>query len=105
MRYADIADTNANRFRLPPSHPILAEITIDPVHWHDLQRLDANDPTIHIVGHDIPQNGTDGRPCGLRLPRSPRSSGKWLAGADGCQTTTGIGSMMEEVAACCPLSL
>ena len=57
MRYADIADTHANRFRLPPSHPVLAEITIDPMHWHDLQRLDANDPTILVVGHDIPQNG------------------------------------------------
>ena len=57
MRYADIADTEANRFRLPPSHPVLAKITIDPVHLHDLQRLDANDPTILIVGHGIPQNG------------------------------------------------
>ena len=57
MRYADIADAGAKRFRLPSSHPILAEITIDPVHWHDLQRLDADDLTIHIVGHDEPQNG------------------------------------------------
>ena len=29
----------------------------DPVHWHDLQRLDSDDLTIRIVGHDEPQDG------------------------------------------------
>ena len=57
MRYADIADVGTKRFRLPSSHPVLAEIAIDPVHWHDLQRLDVDDLTIHIVGHDEPLNG------------------------------------------------
>ena len=28
MRYRDLA---RDRFRVPPSHPILAEVTIDPV--------------------------------------------------------------------------
>ena len=55
MRYRDI--TQASRFRLPATHPILAQIVIDPVNWHDLQRLDADDLTIHIVGHDAPQDG------------------------------------------------
>lgn len=32
MRYSDI--DVSNRFRLPPSHPILAQITIDPAQWH-----------------------------------------------------------------------
>lgn len=58
MRYADIADTGANRFRLPLSHPILAAATIDPADWHDLQRLDADDLRIRIVGHDASQNGS-----------------------------------------------
>jgi hypothetical protein len=54
MKYREIT---ADRFRLPASHPILSEITIDPVNWHDLQRLDADDLTMHIVGHDAPQDG------------------------------------------------
>ena len=57
MRYRDITADMVNRFRLPPSHPILAEITIDPVDWYDLQRLEADNPATHIVGHDAPQNG------------------------------------------------
>ena len=35
MRYRDIKSTASSRFRLPASHPILAEITIDPAHWYD----------------------------------------------------------------------
>ena len=57
MRYHDITDDVSNRFQLTSSHPYLAEITIDPVNWHDLQRLDADDLTIHIVGHDAPRDG------------------------------------------------
>jgi hypothetical protein len=40
----NIEPTISNRFRLPPTHPILAEITIDPADWYDLQRLDADNP-------------------------------------------------------------
>ena len=54
MKYRDIS---TDRFRLPSSHPYLAEIVIDPVNWHDLQRFDADDLTIHIVGHDAPLDG------------------------------------------------
>ena len=56
-RYRDITADVSDRFRLPSSHPYLAEIVIDPVNWRDLQRLDADDLTIHIVGHDAPQDG------------------------------------------------
>jgi hypothetical protein len=38
---------------LPTSHPNLAAITIDPADWYDFQRLDADNPATHIVGHDI----------------------------------------------------
>ena len=55
MRYRDI--TQANRFRLPATHPILAEIVIDPANWHDLQRLDDDNPATQIVGHSAPQDG------------------------------------------------
>jgi hypothetical protein len=57
MRYRDIIADVGDRFQLPSSHPYLAEIVIDPVNWHDLQRLDANDLTIHIVCHDAPRDG------------------------------------------------
>jgi hypothetical protein len=57
VRYHEITDTGATRFRLPASHPFVAKITIDPVHWHDLQRLDADDLATHIVGRPAPQNG------------------------------------------------
>lgn len=55
MRYHDIAVSN--RFRLPPSHPILAEIAIDPVGWFDFERLHADNPATRIVAHDAPQDG------------------------------------------------
>jgi hypothetical protein len=52
MRYRDI-----NRFRLPVTHPVLAEIVIDPEDWGRLQQLDADNAATAIVGHDAPQNG------------------------------------------------
>ena len=55
MRYRDI--TQANRFRLPASHPILAEIVIDQENWYHLQRLNADNEDTHIVGHDDPGDG------------------------------------------------
>jgi hypothetical protein len=42
-----------DRFRLPPSHPILAQVDIEPADWFQFERLDADNPTTHIVGHDI----------------------------------------------------
>lgn len=41
MRYRDLA---RDRFRVPPSHPILAEVTIDPVDWFRFQQLDEDNP-------------------------------------------------------------
>lgn len=53
MRYRDSTPAVGDRFRLPPSHPILAEIVIDPADWYDFQRLDADNPATRILGHDI----------------------------------------------------
>jgi hypothetical protein len=57
MRYRDIACTSGDRFRLPPSHPILSEITLDPADWYDFQRLNADNPATIVVGHDEPLGG------------------------------------------------
>jgi hypothetical protein len=57
MRYRDITSDVGNRCRLPPSHPILARISIDPVDWQNLQRLNADNPATQIVGHDEPHDG------------------------------------------------
>jgi hypothetical protein len=57
MRYAEIADIEANRFRLPSSHPVLAEITIDPADRDRLQQLCIGNTTTRILGHDAPQAG------------------------------------------------
>lgn len=58
MRYRDIQPTASHRFRLPTSHPILAEIDIDPADWCNFQRLNEDNPATHIVGHDTPTGGT-----------------------------------------------
>jgi hypothetical protein len=54
MRYRDIS---TDRFRLPPSHPYLAEIVIDPVDWFRLERLEADTPATRILGYDEPRDG------------------------------------------------
>jgi hypothetical protein len=53
MRYREITADVGDRFQLPPSHPLLATIDIDPADWYDFQRLGAGNPATHIVGHDI----------------------------------------------------
>jgi hypothetical protein len=56
MRYDEIQPTPA-RFRLPTSHPVLAQVEIDPADWYDFQRLDADNPATHVLDHQM----TDGR--------------------------------------------
>jgi hypothetical protein len=53
MHHYDVA---GRRFRLPDSHPTLVTITIDPAHWYDLQRLDADNPDTIIIGHQDAAN-------------------------------------------------
>jgi hypothetical protein len=53
MRYREITADPSNRFQLPSSHPVLAQVDIEPADWHDFHRLDADNPATHIVGHDI----------------------------------------------------
>jgi hypothetical protein len=53
MRYHDIQSTVSNRFRVPPSHPVLAQVNIEPADRFQFERLNADSPVTHIVGHDI----------------------------------------------------
>jgi hypothetical protein len=55
MKYRDV--TASDRFRLSASHPLLAEVIIDPVNWDYLQRLNDDNPAIRILGHDAPKGG------------------------------------------------
>ena len=50
-------DNITKHFRMPKSHPVLAEITIDAMKWYRFQRLSENTPELNIVGHDDPQDG------------------------------------------------
>jgi hypothetical protein len=52
MKYREITP---DRFQLPVSHP--ATISIDPVNWHDFQRLFTDEPATRILGYDEPHDG------------------------------------------------
>lgn len=54
MKYREIT---LDSFRLPPSHPILAEIVIDPADWFQFERLNDDNPATRILGHDAPRGG------------------------------------------------
>jgi hypothetical protein len=54
MRYRDLA---RDRFRLPPSHPILLRLHLDPAQWYDFERLQSDNPAVRILGHDEPAAG------------------------------------------------
>lgn len=56
MRYRDVASAS-ERFRLPASHPVLAQVDIDPAEWFRLEQLDADNPGTQIIGHEVPQDG------------------------------------------------
>ena len=43
MRYRDLA---SDRFRLPPSHPILLRLRIDPAQWFRFERLQSDNPAV-----------------------------------------------------------
>jgi hypothetical protein len=51
MKYRDIQPTATHRFRLPTSHPVLAEVDIEPADWFDFHRLNEDNPATQIVGH------------------------------------------------------
>jgi hypothetical protein len=57
MRYRDITPRGSDRFRLPASHPILAEITLNPADWSRFQQLYSDDPATRILGHDDQKDG------------------------------------------------
>jgi hypothetical protein len=53
MRYHDIT---VGRFRLPPSHPFLAEIAINPADWPKFQQMVEDNPATKLVGRDDPRD-------------------------------------------------
>ena len=57
MRYRDIILRGSDRFRLPSSHPILAQTTIDPADWFRFRELYKDNPATRILGHDDPEDG------------------------------------------------
>jgi hypothetical protein len=57
MKYREITPAVGDRFRLPPSHPYLVALSIEPADWFDFERLDADNPATRILGHDAPRNG------------------------------------------------
>jgi hypothetical protein len=53
MRYHDIT---CDRFRLPPSHPILLHLRIDPADWFKFEQMADDNPATRIVGRDEPRD-------------------------------------------------
>jgi hypothetical protein len=43
-----------NRFLLPASHPILAEVAIDPADWDRFEEMADENPAIRLLGRDDP---------------------------------------------------
>ena len=41
-------------FRMPKSHPVLCELTIDVMKWYRFQQLNDCTSETNIVGHDDP---------------------------------------------------
>jgi hypothetical protein len=56
MRFRDITEID-DRFRLPRSHPIPAEITIDKADQHRFEQLSEDNPDVEIVGYDAGPGG------------------------------------------------
>jgi hypothetical protein len=54
MKYRDISDDVNDQFDLPPSHPILATLSIDPADWFRFQQFDDDNPATCILGYDEP---------------------------------------------------
>ena len=49
--------TARTSLRLPPSHPVLAKVSIDPVNWFEFQQANEDNPATRILGHDTPCDG------------------------------------------------
>ena len=45
------------QLRMPKSHPVLCELTIDAMKWYRFQQLNEHTPETNIVGYDDPENG------------------------------------------------
>ena len=50
-------DTITKRFRMPKSHPVLCELTIDVMNWYRFERLNDYTSETNIIGHDEPHLG------------------------------------------------
>jgi len=54
MRYRDLA---RDGFRLPSSHPVLAQLDIEPADWFKFERMIDENPATRLLGHDEPLDG------------------------------------------------
>ena len=54
MRYRDLISDDGG-IELPPSHPFLTELHLDPAVWRKFQQCFANDPGIRILDHNDPR--------------------------------------------------
>jgi hypothetical protein len=55
MRYREIS--NGDCLPLAASHPFRVQLAIDPTHWHDFQRLNADNPAVRVLGHEANRSG------------------------------------------------
>jgi hypothetical protein len=46
-----------NRFRMPISHPVLCELTINVMKWYRFQQLNDNTQETNIIGYNEPVDG------------------------------------------------
>ena len=54
MRYLDLISDDGG-IEVPPSHPFLTELHLDPAVWRKFQQCFANDPGIRILDHNDPR--------------------------------------------------
>lgn len=50
-------DNITKKFRMPKSHPVLCELTIDVMKWYRFQQLNEHTEETNIVGYDDPEDG------------------------------------------------
>ena len=70
--------TAGTPLRLPRSHPVLAEISIDPVDWFEFQQANEDNPVTRVLGHDTPCDGRMTVYVACACVASTRSLRGWL---------------------------
>jgi hypothetical protein len=57
MRYRHIQPATSQRFRLPATRPVFAQIEIDEADWHRFEQLAEDNQDTEIIGHDAAPRG------------------------------------------------